>query len=172
MVLSRFAGVIRYRYAPESVRIYSNAVRRWLQFGGLPGHIDGALLIRFLHARRAAVSDASVNVDIKALRLFYCVQVELCEASTAELEKIPKQRKTISRVPRVLDASAVGTLLASIPIDTYEGLRDYVMIRLLLETGLRSGEMARMEVPDLLADNTIYVPSPALRAQGRYIPVT
>lgn len=171
-MLARFAGVIRYRYAPESVRIYSAVVRRWMQFGGLPGHIDGALLIRYLHARRDVVSDAAVNVDIKGLRLFYGVQIELGDASAVELEKIPRQRATVARQPRVLDESAVATLLTSIPIDTYDGLRDYVMIRLLLETGMRSGEVARMEVPDLLTDDSIYVPSPAGRAQDRYIPIT
>lgn len=171
-VLRRFAGVIGYRYAPETVRIYVATVRRWLQFGGHAGHIDHGLMVSYLARRREAVSDASVNMDIKGLRLFYRVQADLGDAAAEELAKIPKQRRTVARLPRVLSDEAVAQLLGSLRVDTFDGLRDYVMIRLLLETGLRSGEVAMMEVPDLLSDGTLYVHPLGSRGRERYVPLT
>lgn len=170
--VARFAGVVGYRYSAETVRIYSAVVRRWFQFGGVPGHIDRPMLLAYLRARTHAVSDAAVNIDIKGLRLFYRVQAELGYASAVELSKIPQQRRQHAGMPRVLDEEAVGALLASLPLDDFSGLRDYAMIRLILETGLRPGEVAAMEVVDVLEDRALYVHAVGTRGRDRYVPIT
>lgn len=171
-ILSRFEGVIRFRCAAETVRLYSSAARRWLQFGGAPGHIDEPLLLRYLGARRDAVSDAAVAVDVKGLRLFYRVQAELGDAALEELGKIPKVKRPVHRVPRILDEEAIAQILTSLPLDDFAGLRDYTLIRLLLETGLRSGEVAAMEVTDLLPDGMLYVHAVGARGRDRYVPMS
>lgn len=171
-ILSRFEGVIRFRCAAETVRLYGAAVRRWLQFGGVPGHIDVSLLLRYLGARRDAVSDAAVAVDVKGLRLFYRVQAELGDAAAEELLKIPKVTRPTHRLPRVLDADAIARVLTSLPLEDFSGIRDYALLRLLLETGLRSGEIAAMEVMDMLTDGTLYVRSVGARGRDRYVPLS
>ncbi len=170
--VARFEGVIRYRCAAETVRLYGAAVRRWMQVGGVGGHIDEALLLRYLGARRDAVSDAAVAIDVKGLRLFYRVQAELGDASIEELKKLPQAKRPVYRLPRVLDDEAIAAVLTSLPLDEFAGLRDYALFRLILETALRSGEVAAMEVPDLLQDGTLYVHALGARGRDRYVPLS
>lgn len=168
--MARFAALLGHSRAPDTSRLYVAAVRRWLQFGGLGGHIDADLLSSYMYARRKAVSDAAINIDIKALRAFYGLQADMGECTRTELAKIPKLRKPCARMPKVLDVDAVAAVLARIPLDSFAGLRDFAIIRLILETGLRAGEVARMETSDLLTDGTIYVHGKGGR--DRYVPVT
>lgn len=169
-LLARFAALLAHSRSQDTKRLYVAAVRRWLQFGGHGGHVDAELLTSYLYARRQAVSDAAVNIDIKALRAFYGIQSDLGESTRSEATKIPRQVKPQARLPKVLDAEAVALTLARIPLDTFSGLRDFTIIRLILETGLRAGECARMETSDLLTDGSIYVHGKGGR--DRYVTVT
>ena len=169
--MRRFAGVVGHGRAPETVRKYVAVVRRWLAFGGLPGHVDETVLLRFLASRRRVVSDASVVSEVRGLKAFYRVQVQLGEASESELLKLPKMRVPPVRMPRILGEDAVARLLTSLPLNDFLGLRDYAMIRLILETGLRSGEVHLMDVPDLL-DGSLYVHALGRRGRDRYVPVS
>lgn len=171
-ILARFAGVIRFRHAPETVRAYTAGVRRWFQFGGRPGHIDQLLLASYLRSRRERVSDSAVLADRKALMMFYRVQAELGEASPEELQKLPRMPRSEPLLPRTLDTDAVAAVLTSLPLTEFVGLRDYAMIRLILETGLRSGEVAMMETQDLLPDGMLYVHPLGVRGRERYVPMS
>lgn len=121
--------------------------------------------------RRQNVSTAAVNIDIKALRAFYRLQVALDACAPSDLAKIPRQRKPPERVPRTLSADELADVFASLDLSTFIGVRDLTIIRTLYESGLRSSELARLELGDILDDGVIFV----RRGKGgrdRYVPIT
>lgn len=169
--VARFARFLSARrFSPHTVRLYLGAVNRWLAAGGMPGHIDAALLTRYLAGRRDAVAVNTVNLDLKALRSFYRVQVAAGDVAAADLAWLPRQRKAPSRLPRPLSEGQVGEVLGSLPLDTFLGLRDYAMLRVLFECGLRASELASLELGSLMSDDTIFVRGKGSR--DRYVPMT
>ncbi len=156
--------------APDTRRLYVGAVRRWLLAGGAPGHIEERRLSEFLAHLRQRCAVATVNLQIKALRAFYRLQADLGEAPTGEHSKLPRLRRPPERVVRFLTPEQVGEVLGTLPLNTFAGIRDYAIIRTLFETGLRAGEMARLELGCVLDDGSLFV-----RGKGgrdRYAPLS
>lgn len=168
--LARFERVlVGMRRSPDTVRLYSASVRRWFEAGGLPGHLDSALAARWLATLRQRCAVSTVNLHIKALRAFYRVQAESGAAPESDWLRLPRLRKPPTRVVRFLTADQVGEVLGSLPLDTFAGVRDYALILTLFATGMRAGEIARMELGDLLDSGLIYVRGKAGR--DRYVPL-
>jgi integrase/recombinase XerD len=159
------AGV---RRSVHTRRLYGGAVRAWLRAGGAPGHVDGTVLARWLARRRQSCAVATVNLDLKALRAFYRLQIELGEATAADLARLPKQRKVPARLPRWLSDAQIGEVLGLCPIESFVGLRDYAIVLTLYATGLRASELAGMAVGDLIDGDTLYVVGKGGKA--RYVP--
>lgn len=149
-------------------RLYVGAVRAWLRVGGATGHVDGAMLLRWLAGRRERCSAATVNLDIKALRAFYRLQVEFGAATAADVRRLPRLRKVPTRVPRWLTDAEVGAVLGLCPLETFIGLRDYAMVLTLYTCGLRASELAGMALGDFIDDEVIYVHGKGGKA--RYVP--
>lgn len=155
--------------SPDTVRLYVGAVRRWLAAGGAPGHCDEALVVRYLATLRARLAPASVNLAIKALRAFYRLQAELEACSGDEAARLPPLRRPPERIVRFLTVEQFGSVLASLPLATFAGVRDFTLLRVLFETGLRAGEAWRLEVGSILPDGMLYVRGKARR--DRYAPI-
>lgn len=152
-------------------RVYVGVVRRWLHAGGAPGHLDAVVCSAWLAARRRAVSTASVNTDIKALRAFYRGQAACGQCAKGEDAKLPQLRHLPDRLVRYLTLDQVADVLAMPDISTWCGFRDHVLLRVLFETGLRSGEITRLGMGDVLPDGMVFVH----RGKGgrdRYVPIT
>ena len=169
--VARFARFLAARRcSPHTLRLYVGAVNRWFAAGGVPGHVDGARLAVYLAHRRREVAVNTVNLDVKALRSFYRLQRDAGDLAPEDMRLLPRQRRPPQRVVQALTEAQVGEVLGSLPLDTYLGLRDYAMIRVLFECGLRASELASLEIGSLLADDTLFV-----RGKGgrdRYVPVT
>lgn len=153
-------------------RLYGSIVRRWLDAGGVPGHLDAQACSMWLaDARRADLSVNTVNGRIKALRAFYraMATMELC--APGEADRLPALRRVPQRLPRYLDDDQVAAVLAQPDVTTWQGLRDHVLLRTLYETGLRASELAALSVGDVLGDGLLFV----RRGKGgrdRYVPIT
>lgn len=170
--VERFARSLGVKhFSPHTRRLYVAAVSRWLAAGGAPGHVDEARLLDYLRGRRATCAVATVNLDLKALRAFYRLQLDWDDLGAAELAKIPRGRATPRRLPRFFDEADLGRRLAAIPLDTFVGLRDFCLIRLALDTGLRASELAALEAGSLLADRTVFVDG-GKGGRDRYVPVS
>lgn len=168
--VERFARYLAgMRRSPHTQRLYLGTVRRWLAAGGEPGHVNGALLARWLAGRRQRVATATVNLDIKALRAFYRLQRSWDAVTDADLQRLPRQRKPAARTPRWLTDAQIGEVLGACPLETFVGLRDYTMLLTLYVTGLRASELAGMQLGDLIDREVLFV-----RGKGgkdRYVPV-
>lgn len=154
--------------SPHTRRLYVGSVRRWLLAGGEPGHVDGLRLARYLADRRDSVAVNTVNLDIKGLRAFYTLQRDWGDATDADLQRLPRQRKAPPRVPRWLTDAQFGEVLAVCPLDTFIGLRDYAMLLTLYVTGLRASELIHMELGDYIDREVIFVHGKGGRS--RYVP--
>lgn len=133
------------------------------------GHVDGALIAQWLAARRRCCAANTVNLDIKALRAFYRFQRDWGDASAADLNRIPRQRRAAVRLPRWLSDEEVGRVLGALPLDTFIGLRDYAMVMTLYVTGARASELIGMELGDLVDDSVLYLRGKG--AKARYVPL-
>lgn len=157
--------------AAGTCRVYGAAVARWLGAGGLVGHLDALVLLRWLGDRRRLVSQASINGDLKALRRFYGFAAACghCAPGTADL--VPKQRAVPARLARVLTVEQVAAVLTAPDPSSWLGYRDMVLLRALCDTGLRTGELAALQVGSVLADGMLYV-SAVKRRPARYVPIS
>lgn len=155
-----------------TVRVYSGVLRRWFAAGGALLHVDEERMLGYLYARRAHVGQATINADLKAIRAWLRFQHALgtIEAS-AELAKLPRQRRMPARLPRYLTDEQIGRAMAVPDPVTLAGLRDMLILRVLYESGLRAAELAGLEFGDVLDDGYLYVQHAKL-GKRRYVPMT
>lgn len=94
------------------------------------------------------LSPRSINLRRQSLRgLFSFLAAErMIEHNPAAA--LPRQRET-RRLPRALSDQQVLALLAQPERGSFTGLRDYTMILLILDTGLRLGELLALQLRDL-----------------------
>lgn len=152
----------------DTQRMYLRCVVRWLVFGGVPGHIDGALLARFLATRRTGRAVATVNMDIKALRAFYAHQDRWDLLVPGHQQLLPKMRKPPARLPRWFSDDQVGEIFAVCP-DTFVGRRDRAILMTLYATGLRAGELAGIDISHIIDGDLLFVEGKG--GHMRYIPL-
>ena len=155
--------------SPRTVQLYTGALRRFAQFGGLPGHLDQVQLTRFLRDRRAAVSATAVNLDVQALRAYgRCLRAH---GESSGWMVIKRQRAPPARLPQPVN---VATLLAQIRLlllsERFGAIRDAVLLWIGLECGLLPSECARLTIGSVL-DGELHVPAPR-RGSGRYVPLS
>lgn len=171
-MLTRFddllAGMGR---ATTTRRLYGAAVRRWLEAGGEVHRLDDAALTRFLFARRRQTGPAGINIELKALRVFYRLMALVGAAPGSLARNIPANHRTPKRLPRWLTDVQMGALLAAQDLATFRGLRDHLVIRMLYETGLRASELAALRCSDVLVDGTVFV-SRGKGGHDRYVPIS
>jgi site-specific recombinase XerD len=146
-------------------------VRRWLAAGGEVHRLDDAALTRFLFARRRQTGPAGINIELKALRVFYRLMALVGAAPSSLGRKIPANHRTPKRLPRWLTDVQVGTLLSAQDLRTFRGLRDHLVIRMLYETGLRASELAALRCSDVLVDGSVFVDH-GKGGVDRYVPIS
>lgn len=155
--------------SPHTRRLYLAALRAWFDVGGAPGHIDGKRLAEWLAARRRVVGDSTIALQVKALRAWYRFAAMIGLAPDGEHRRLPTVRRARRRrMVRWLTEPQVRQLLEAPPLDSFEGLRDRVILRVLYDTGLRASECAALEISSILPDRTLYVVGKGRKA--RYVP--
>ena len=118
--------------------------------GGDLGVLTPAVVTRAVLAESAAVSAASAQVFVRALRAFlhFCFVEGLTGTDLAAAAlMMPGGRR--SCLPRGISSSDAGCLLRSCDRRTAGGRRDYAVILTLLRLGLRAGEVAGLRLDDI-----------------------
>lgn len=126
------------------------------------------MLLRFLYARRSQVVAATLHVELAALRAFYRCQA--MHGDGAEV-RLPRQRAPPRRLPHPLELGPVlDTVAQLLDSPRFIDRRDGCMIWVVLESGMRAHECARLVTGSLLAGE-LHVPGLG-RSTGRYVPIT
>lgn len=117
------------------------------------------------------MSRSTINLEISAVRRYYAWAWVMGLTRIDCTTLIPSSQRVPRRLPRYLSDAQVGRLLAEPALDTFTGFRDHVMIRLIYETGIRAGEVFRLELGDILPDGLLYVRGGKGNVD-RYLPIS
>lgn len=141
--------------AKNSSLSYKNDLERYLQFlsddlrmkdlsGITLTHIENYLLE--LTSMGLAVSTIARNISsIRSFHEFTVVE-KLAEANPAELVELPRKAK---KLPEVLTAHEVETIINSVDRTTSAGIRDAAILETLYASGLRVSELTELEMDGL-----------------------
>ncbi|MDM8000618.1 MAG: tyrosine-type recombinase/integrase [Dehalococcoidia bacterium] len=108
-------------------------------------------------AQQRGLSGHTINTYLRSIRIFFSwlTAEGITNENPFHRVKIPKAPRKV--VPTFSD-SQISTLLGAIDTASPSGYRDYVMILMLLDTGLRVSEMAGLRLSDVsIADGMLKV---------------
>ncbi len=96
----------------------------------------------------ATLSVTSIRSYVRVWKAFFhwCYQEELVESNIVARLKMPKPEK---RVIVAFTTEHIERMLASCDTSTDLGFRDYVIVMLLLDTGMRLSEICGLQVSDI-----------------------
>lgn len=150
-------------HAPRTLQTYRCAIRALALHLEGAGHTTEVRAIRkghiedFLTTRLRTVKATTVSVQFRALQQFFrwaAAEDEVRSSPMAKLHPpiVPED------LPSVLSAAQIGQLLRACAGSGLLARRDLAIIRLLLDTGMRRGEIAGLSVADIdLRDRTAIV---------------
>ena len=167
--VDRFLSYLRdvRRCSPETVRAYEIDLMQFRQFlaeehvkGDVPPpeKLDTLAVRGFVaHLSRRRLSKTTTARKLSAVRSFlrHAVREGRMETSPADSVPTPKQPK---HLPRDLTVDMVFQLLDDVDGDDPISLRDRAVLELLYGTGVRVGELVKMDLQDLdMAGNVVRV---------------
>jgi integrase len=146
-----FAAWMRYRnLAGSTQRIYSSAVRELAEFVGdrPPGEVTRRDIEAFVRHRLAEVKPATVSADFRALQQFFKWLLR-----EEEIDHNPMAGAVAPIVPEqpvdVLDVEQLRAVLDSCKGNDLVNRRDLAIVRMLIDTGGRIGEIAGLMTDDV-----------------------
>ncbi|QMW07187.1 tyrosine-type recombinase/integrase [Spirosoma foliorum] len=179
-VCSDFLQHIRYekRLSHHTLTAYANDLEQFTLFLATECNVDQPERADFRHIRswivslvEADIDKSSVNRKIATLRSFYNF---LVRRKVIELDPMTKIQalKASKRLPQYVEEKPMEMLLNDIEFpDTFEGIRDKLVLELLYGTGIRLSELTGLKTADVnLYDKTILVLGK--RNKHRIIPLT
>ncbi|CAN5714187.1 site-specific tyrosine recombinase XerD [soil metagenome] len=147
----------RSRGTIESYLTCGTALCDWLDQGGhdsTHNAITRNVLEQYLAAMHERVSPATVAKHYRSLQqLFRWLVVD------GELDRSPMETMSPPTVPEqpvpVLDLETLTKLLKACAGNTFENRRDTAIVRLLLDTGMRAGELAGLSLEDIDREQSV-----------------
>lgn len=154
----RSSTIAAYQRTLEQFREYIRVQHEDLA----PGLVTARQVLEYVqHLRHDRHNgDSAVNRQVTILKNFYRAMVAMghLEPAANPLAHFPKLKAKPRKLPVVLTAEEVQSLLASPPKDIVLGLRDRALLVLLYGTGIRATECATLVEEDVdLASKTIRV---------------
>src|SRR3954462_2003286 len=160
--------------APSTIASYlkvGDNLLVWLREAGMPTSSNGIArehLEAFLAALSDRVSPATVAKHYRSLQQLFRWLVE-----DGEIGHSPMERMRPPAVPEqpvdILTDDELRALLAAARGNTFENRRDTAMLRMLIDTGMRAGELAGLAVTDLDAEQSVAIVMGKGR-RGRAVP--
>ncbi len=153
MFIDRFLNFLTHekRYAKHTLVAYHHEVQRYVEYL-VTSPIGDVREVTHRHARaylaallEAGQSPTSINRSLSALRTYYKFLMREDVASHNPFSLV-KALKTPKRLPVVVDKEKLSSLLDADGVfaDTFEGLRDKVVVELLFGTGIRLAELLQI----------------------------
>ena len=158
--------------AKKTIEFYEYAVGRLLAYAYEQGGVEAddlAAQIRpyFLHLHNAQLSPHSIQTLFRGTRAF--TRFLVAEGFVEGEIKLPRIKPAKS-VIKPISMDQMRAIIASIDTRPFVGLRDHTILRLLFDTGIRLGELARLDLPHAnLDDGFLFVQGKGNRE--RWVPV-
>jgi integrase/recombinase XerC len=146
-----FAAWMKYRNLAESTqRIYSGAVRELAAFvvDINPDNVTRRHMEAFITHRLALRKPATVSAEFRALQQFWKWMVREDEITINPMTGLEAPIVPEQPVP-VLDVEQMRAVLATCKGNSFIDRRDNAILRLLIDTGGRLGEIAGLSVEDV-----------------------
>ncbi|GAB3960837.1 tyrosine recombinase XerC [Spirosoma harenae] len=179
-VSSDFLQHIRYekRLSHHTLTAYEKDLEQFTEFLATECHVDQPERADFRHIRSWIVSlvesgldKSSVNRKIATLRSFYGF---LLRRKMIDLDPMVKIQalKASKKLPQYVEEKPMETLLNDVDFpDTFDGIRDKLVLELLYGTGVRLSELISLKTVDInLFNKTITVLGK--RNKHRLVPLT
>jgi len=146
--------------SPNTVRMYSYYVRRYLEWGG---KLNSRSALRFLaRLRKEGYSNKSLNLVVQALRAYFRFEGYDEEAEKLKPPKVPKS------LPKALTREEVRRLLSVIPPTRK---RDRLIVLLLYGAGLRVSELCNLKKKDVDFERSLLIVRGGKGAKDRVVPI-
>jgi len=146
--------------SPNTVRMYSYYVRRYLEWGG---KLNSRSALRFLaRLRKEGYSNKSLNLVVQALRAYFRFEGYDEEAEKLKPPKVPKS------LPKALTREEVRRLLSVIPPTRK---RDRLIVLLLYGAGLRVSELCNLKKKDVDFERALLIVRGGKGAKDRVVPI-
>lgn len=179
-MISDFLAHIRYekRLSHHTLTAYTKDLEQFTTFLTTECNVMQPELAHFRHIRSWIVSlvesnmdKSSVNRKIATLRTFYEFLLRRKVITLDPMVKI-QALKTSKRLPQYVEEKPMEMLLNDIEFpDTFEGIRDKLVLELLYGTGIRLSELIGLKTTDVnLYEKTIIVLGK--RNKHRIVPLT
>jgi integrase len=143
--------------SPKTVEVYLEAADQLLAFlaeHGMPTDVEHlrrehveAFLVDLMEKR----SPATVSNRFRALQRLFAYCVEEGEIADSPMRKMPRPIVPEVPVPVIAD-DGIRALLKACSGKSYAERRDLAIVRLLLDTGMRRNELAKLTLEDLDLD--------------------
>ncbi len=147
--------------SPQTVRMYSYYVGRFLREGGKP---NARSALKFLtRLRKSGYSNRSLNLVVQALRAYFRFEGLEEEAERLRPPKVPRS------LPKSLRREDVKKLLAAIPKGRK---RDRLIVLLLYGAGLRVSELCNLKLSDVDMERGLITVRGGKGAKDRVVPVS
>lgn len=135
--------------SPKTITSYAAAIGKLATF--LADDLSRATrreVTDFLSDRLESVKPVSVGIEFRSLRVFFRWCVDEGELSASPMDRMKQPRVRLAPPPVYSDAD-LRSLLDACSGPTFLDRRDNAFIRLLLDTGMRRGELAGMKLADV-----------------------
>jgi len=144
--------------SPHTVRCYARDILQFVKFLEEHGYsvettewgeVDYLLIRRFLgKLSEEGYSRRSIARKLSSLKAFFrfLLRQKIVESNPASSVASPKLEQ---RLPDVLEKEEVEQLLAAPDGKTLQGIRDQAILEMLYATGIRVGELAKVQIGDV-----------------------
>ena len=157
----------------STLRFYEYVIGKFLRFieeNNLDSSVESIhqhILPFFSHLQHQDLSASTYHTLFRGLRAFTrFLHQESYVNDEIRLPKVKQPHTTISP----LNPSQMKTILHSFDTKTYLGMRNYTIIRLFLDTGMRLSELSRLQLNEVnLEDGFVLVHGKG--AKDRYVPI-
>ena len=161
---------------PRTLQLHRESLgvmRQALDAVGAPGdprqlarsHIVAAVV----HMRQSGRQPRTINLRLQSLRQLFAFALAegFCRSDPAA--SVPRQRVP-DRPPKALHDDELARVLRQPNTDTFAGMRDRVMMLLMLDTGLRLGEVLRLRLDDVdLPHRAVHVSEESKTHAARFV---
>lgn len=161
-LLKDYSDYLRIERAmsPNTVASYCSDVSAFLEASGQPAESCGPDAVVDYLASRRDLRDRSLARLISALRSFYNYLIIEGMVKENPCDKIESPK--IGRLlPDVLSVGEVSEIIASVPEDTWCGIRDRAILEVLYGCGLRVSEVLGIRISDIFFEESF------LRVRGK-----